>query len=361
MATIQKRNGSWRVLVRRAGHKTLTRTFDRKSEAEQWGREMDVLLDKKMSREHRGDVEEKGHFRTKFDSSLRDLRATPDSGSLTLDSALLHYEQDIIPTLKGANRDRSKVRIIRAHPIASRPLAEISGRDLAEFRDHRLKSVSEATVIKELGLISRVFNTAIREWNMDYLTNPVQNVRKPKTPPGRTRRLRDNETEWILRNTGSFFLESILRFAIDSGMRQSEIATMDWSQVDLEKGIVHLPVTKNGEPRSVPLSNEGKDILKQMSGQKKNFQGYVWDVTPHAISVMFRRARDRARKAYEESCEKNGTLPDPLFLKDLTFHDLRYEAISRFFEEGFNPMEVSLMTGHKDLRSLNRYANLKNG
>ncbi|EQD71992.1 phage integrase, partial [mine drainage metagenome] len=44
---------------------------------------------------------------------------------------------------------------------------------------------------------------------------------------------------------------------------------------------------------------------------------------------------------------------------DLTFHDLRHEATSRFFEKGFNVMEVASITGHKTLQMLKRYTHLK--
>jgi integrase len=46
-------------------------------------------------------------------------------------------------------------------------------------------------------------------------------------------------------------------------------------------------------------------------------------------------------------------------INDLHFHDLRHEATSRLFEKGFNPMEVSAITGHKTLQMLKRYTHLR--
>ena len=43
----------------------------------------------------------------------------------------------------------------------------------------------------------------------------------------------------------------------------------------------------------------------------------------------------------------------------LHFHDLRHEATSKFFEKGLNVMEVATITGHKDLRMLQRYTHLR--
>ena len=82
-------------------------------------------------------------------------------------------------------------------------------------------------------------------------------------------------------------------------------------------------------------------------------------MTGHAVSLAWRRARTRARKAYEKECQEKGVKPDPAFLVDLTFHDLRHEATSRFFEKGLNPMQVAAITGHKTLQMLKRYTHLK--
>ena len=327
MATFQKRSGSWRAIIRKKGHNS-SQTFDTKGEAKCWAREVEADLDKKAK-----------------------LSGNRNS-ELTLEDALHRYAEEVLPRLRGGQKDKSKVKIILGHQISNLPLTRISKRDVEEFRDFRLKVVSNATVSKEMGIISRVFNTAIQEWQMEYLNNPVKNVRKPKAPPGRARRLRLDETEWILKNTGSFFLEDVLRFAIDAGMRQSEIATLTWDRVDLKKGIVYLEKTKNGEPRSVPLSRKGLDILQNLAGPKI---GRVWDITSHAISVAFRRARNRARIAYEQHCVTTGERPDPSFLTNLKFNDLRYEATSKLLEDGVDPMKVAMMTGRKEIRSLSRY------
>jgi Site-specific recombinase XerD len=46
-------------------------------------------------------------------------------------------------------------------------------------------------------------------------------------------------------------------------------------------------------------------------------------------------------------------------IKDLHFHDLRHEAISKLFEKGLSIPEVALISGHKDVRMLFRYTHLK--
>ena len=332
MATFQKRSGSWRAIIRRKDHGTLTKTFVSKEEAERWAREQEVLPDK------------------------RPVPGVSDASDMTLETALRRYAQEVLPLLKGGRKDLSKATILCRYPISSLPLAKISGQEVEQYRDVRMKNVSPATVLKEIGLISRVFNVAIREWGFKFLKNPVQNVQKPKTPPGRSRRLKEEEIHRILQNTSSEDLKSILPFALDTGMRQEEITELCWEHVDLEKGIIHLFDTENGDRREATLSPIGVKILESLS--PKSF-GKVWNITPHGVSVAFRRARSRARKAYEEECERKNVSPGTTFLMDLHFNDIRHEVTSQLFEKGFNLMEVTMMTGRKDPRMLKHYVNSK--
>lgn len=128
--------------------------------------------------------------------------------------------------------------------------------------------------------------------------------------------------------------------------------------VDLKKRTVTLPDTKNGEKRAVPLSPEAIRIL---SGLVRRIDAHVWEFESRGMGITqaFRRAVSRARAAYEKECEEKRSKPDPAFLVDLTFHDLRHEATSRFFEKGLNPMQVAAITGHKTLQMLKRYTHLK--
>lgn len=116
--------------------------------------------------------------------------------------------------------------------------------------------------------------------------------------------------------------------------------------MDLKKRTVALPDTKNGEKRIVPLSIEAIRIL---SGLSRRIDGQAWGIQPRTIAISFARAVSRAQASYEKECEEKKEKPDPSFLVDLTFHDLRHEATSRFFEKGLNPLPVTAITGNKTL------------
>ncbi|MHB8422318.1 MAG: tyrosine-type recombinase/integrase [Leptospirales bacterium] len=99
--------------------------------------------------------------------------------------------------------------------------------------------------------------------------------------------------------------------------------------------------------RIVPLPREAVRILSTLP---RRIDGNVWRMTQDAITRAFLLILKRGREAYEKDCKEKGSKPDPKLLSDITFHDLRHEATSRFFEKGLNPMQVSAITGHKTLQ-----------
>tara|TARA_Y100001934_G_scaffold174367_1_gene206694 strand:+ start:117 stop:455 length:339 start_codon:yes stop_codon:yes gene_type:complete len=103
---------------------------------------------------------------------------------------------------------------------------------------------------------------------------------------------------------------------------------------------VHLPDTKNGESRDVPLSPLALELLRDLPRNNRGDQA-VFPLHFEALKSLWRRACARAS------------------IINLRFHDLRHEATSRFFEKGLNVMEVAAITGHKDLRMLQRYTHLR--
>ena len=130
-------------------------------------------------------------------------------------------------------------------------------------------------------------------------------------------------------------VQTLVLFAIETGMRRGEILSLTWQHVHLGKRYVHLPDTKNGDSRDVPLSPRALELVR---GLPRNIRGdpVVFPLHYEALKSAWRRACDRA------------------VIIDLRFHDLRHEATSRFFEKGLNVMEVAAITGHEDLRMLQR-------
>ena len=130
------------------------------------------------------------------------------------------------------------------------------------------------------------------------------------------------------------WLKPFIQLAIETAMRRGEILKLEWRHVNLEKRTAFLPDTKNGDSRTVPLSSRAVLILRELP---KSAGDRVFPISEESFDHGFRRAVKRAG------------------IEDLHFHDLRHEAASRMAGKLTNILELSAVTGHKDLRILKRY------
>ena len=186
-------------------------------------------------------------------------------------------------------------------------------------------------------------NVAITEWGIQLQGNPAAAITKPSDSKARDRRLSRAELDALqaaLAQCRNPLFAKAVHFAIHTGMRRSEILSFRWSDLDFSKRIVHLADSKNGQPRMVPLTPAALICLP-----KRPENGVATD-------QVFPMSGNAVRLAWERLKRRAG-------IDDLHFHDLRHEAISRFFELGLSVPEVSLISGHKDVRMLFRYTHMK--
>jgi integrase len=322
MATIRKLRGRWQAQVRRRGMAPRAKSFDQKADAEKWARSLESELDRC--------------------GMLPDTRVAE---STTLRSILERYMTEISSRKRSAHTEISRIKALLRRPLCHRTLALLSTSDLATYRDERLRSVSPSTVIRELNTISHAIDTAMRDWDVYLHRNPCKLVRRPSPPRGRNRRLRDDEEQRLLDAADSgrnFYMRDLIVLAVETGMRRGELLSLDWRHIDLETQVAHLPMTKNGESRDVPLSSRARDVLQRLwEGQGSPSAGRALPTSESAVV-----------QAWGHLCGRAG-------ITGLHFHDLRHEAVSRLFEKGLNVVEVSTISGHKELRMLSRYAHLR--
>ena len=329
MATIVARgDGQWQAKIRRAGFPQVSKTFASKRDAEGWARKTESEI-------------ERGTWR---DSS--------EAESTTLADALTRYQAEIVVKKRGAIKEASVVRILADTAIAKMSLASIKGADIAKLRDAWLADgYAPATVVRRMTVLAHVFAIAKKEWGMESLASPSAAVRKPSVSNSRTRRVLDDEINRINEATESAMLPLIVTIAVQSGMRRGEIVSLEWKHVDTQERTAHLPQTKNGLSRDVPLSSIA---IRAFESIKKGTSGRIFSITPDAVTLAFMRAVKRARERYEEECEVRGDEPDKAFLTGIHFHDLRHEATTRLADK-FALHELAKITGHRDTRMLLRY------
>lgn len=318
MATIRKLRGRWQAMVRRKGMAPRSKSFDSKTDAERWARSLEAEVDRC--------------------GALPDTRLAENT---TLSQILTRYRDEISTKKRSVVSEQARINGILRRPICHCTLTLLTSADIAAYRDERLKTVAPASVVREINTISHAIDTARREWSIHLPQNPCKLVTRPSPPRGRTRRLMGDEDLRLLaaadRGRASY-MRPLIVLAIETGMRRSELLSLEWQHIDLERRVAHLPLTKNGSARNVPLSTRAVETLRTLPS---NGRERVFSVAPNAVRLAWERLVRRAG------------------LTDLHFHDLRHEAVSRLFEKGFNVVEVSTISGHKELRMLGRYAHLR--
>ncbi|MHB1910398.1 MAG: site-specific integrase [Nitrososphaerales archaeon] len=334
MPTVRKRNPyQFQAQVRRRGYPPQTKTFETEHEAWEWA----YAVEAEMKR---------GGFVS---------RSLAEKTSLA--QLLERYATEVAEHQKGKRQYLSLIRQLSSR-LGKFSISSVTPMVVSKYRDERSKEVGPQAVKHDLSMLSRVFNTAIKEWGFALpFGNPVSQIRMPRLPLGRNRRLKPGEIELILKSTDSPMIGKIIIIALETAMRREEIVKLMWEDVDFKKKTLYVADPKNRHPRTVPLFPEALKILKTLKAGTIRIDGSVFGISKESITQAFSRARKRARAKIEDEARKNNKTPDPHFLMNLHFHDLRHEATSLLFEKRkLDIVTVSEITGHRDLKMLRRYA-----
>lgn len=338
LATIEQRGPhQFRVKIRRRG-RSVTRTFETKSEAQQWAR-----------------IEEGRVAGDEYvDRSV--------SKRTALAAAIDLYERDGLDASKpNAKNTRSKLRYWRSAEFATWSVVSLRPSDLIAWRRAVLDEdgaddgqvggpeaeCSPQTVVHRLNVLSQVY----KHWRLHHdasVANPVIEGVRPPVANARDRRLAPGEEEVLLKTVACStrpWLKAAVIISIETAMRQAELAGFEWGRVHLEGSHPYtlLPKTKNGRARRVPLSRRAVEAFKSLRPRNVEAGDKVFPVeTPRAFGHAWR----------DLIADKN--------FPDLRWHDLRHEATSRLFENtDLRDTEIMAITGHLRPEMLKRYAHLR--
>lgn len=330
MATYKQRaSGWWQACVRRKGHPEQYKTFEKKTDAEAWARDIENKMDRGIFQD-RSEAEQTtvGDLIDRFETEF----------------APHHYRQ------REDKKEAWRFQIARLkEELGDYSLAALDQKLVAKYRDDRLKGIGNrpavkgSTVRKEIFMLSKVLGFGETECGIVLPRgNPIDKVRKPAEGKARDRRL--TADEWVkveaqCRRSRNIYLWPSVELAIETCSRQGELLALTWKHVDLKRKLVHFPETKNDEARSVPLSPRAVEILKALP---RSIDGVVIPVQRMTLYHVFAAALKRAG------------------INDYTFHLLRHEGLSRLAERGdFSVLEMSAVSGHKTLQMLKRYTHLQ--
>jgi integrase len=250
------------------------------------------------------------------------------------------YRDEVVPRKRGADRETLTLNAFLRHPLAQVALSDVTTGMVSAYCAERLQRVEPGTLNRELDILRHAFVTARRDWDVPLASNAFANVTRPKGAAPRERRLYLGEQERLVAACGRCrnpYVRFLVQLALETAMRRGEILNMQWRDVSIEKRTLRIPVTKNGYARTIPLSSGALVVLRTLGESRSSGAELIRPITRNAAKMVWKRLVKRAG------------------LVDLRFHDLRHEAISRFFEKGLNVPEVALISGHRDPRMLFRY------
>ena len=141
MATIRRRGSKWEAQIRRKGHRTISRSFETKTDATTWARQIEVGLEF-------GNLELPE--RSKTDIKLGDL--------------VERYLAEVTKDKRGREPEEYRLRRFQSHPICSKRVTELKTEDFATYRDQRLRQVAPSSVKRELAVIQHMIEVAKSEW-----------------------------------------------------------------------------------------------------------------------------------------------------------------------------------------------------
>ena len=326
MASIQKRNSSFRVRITREGKSTLSATFYSRLEAVQWAKQTEAQISLGLYIEP-------------------DTPPKPTHGVL-FEVAATHYMKTHSIHKKIVRCETSRLQILIKR-WGNLPISKVDKTGVITLRDDLLKmGRSGETINHYFNTISKLFQMLNDEWDLD-IANPIKGIKRMTPSQGRTKIIDAMMEEHLLTSCHELsmpLLASIIQFAIQTGMRRGELMGLKWTDIDLVNRRAYLHTSKNGEPRQVPLS---KGAIAVLQGLNKEDGDQLFPMSLNVLKNQFKSARAHSKELWIGS----GINP----FNDLRLHDLRHEAISRMSDLGLNVIELSSISGHKTLAMLGRY------
>ena len=336
MASIEKRitqDGatSFRVKVRIKGAPTQTATFERLTDARKWAQQIESAI-----REGR-------HFKT------------TEAKRHTLTEIIDRYIKSVLPTKPKSERDQSAQLNWWKEKIGSYLLADVSPALISEYKEKLSKEIihekkgktrSPATVNRYLAALSHNFTIAMKEWGW-VEENPLQKITKMKEPRGRIRFLSDEERGRLLeicRNNENPYLYILVVLALSTGARKMEILNLRWDDVDLNRGIITLHETKNGDRRILPLVSHALELMQKHAKTRSPKTDLVFPSHNLEKPMDVRTPWENALKSAK--------------IFNFRWHDLRHSAASYLAMNGASLAEIAEILGHKTLQMVKRYAHL---
>lgn len=322
--------GKYQAIVRRKKDGAIifkkTRTFAKKKDAEIWARNLETKIDNE---------------------------GVATVNQVALSDLISKYQESFRPTQKWGRSKEFALNAFKRQRIAEKLISQLRSKDYVDYAMERRKEAQPATISNDLTHLHAVLKSASAlGFDVDLNEfNKAKRVLLANNVIGQAKKRERRPTEDELNLIYNYFdnnlhsdipLSDIVRFAIESARRLNEICTLRWSDLNVEhstcivRDLKH-PTMKHGNDKEFKLLPRALEIINRQPRNSK----FIFPYNPKTVGGYFTKA-----------CNITG-------IEDLRFHDLRHEAVSRLFEQGYHIQEVQLISLHTSWETLRRYTNLR--
>lgn len=262
--------------------------------------------------------------------------------SVTLSELITMYQkQSELDNKKSRDTDNSRFKVINSFFKPLTKIKNITVSDIEKFKEYLLeeKQVSTTTVNRYLELLSALFSYAMKH---DYIKeNICRKIKKYTQKNYKVRYLSDEEEKRLFEHL-SEHIKPIVRCALITGLRKSNILNLQRKQIDFRKNTIEVLDNKGNDYLIIPIADKYRDELIQLCEGIDNddylFKNPDTGLPYVDISKPFNRALTLAN------------------ISDFRFHDLRHTFATRLVMAGVPIVTVKALMGHKNINTTLRYA-----
>lgn len=244
---------------------------------------------------------------------------------------------------------------ILPHPIARMPLVMVRPQDIQRWINQQAASHLAPSTVR----VQRTHLHTGLEWAVAcgiIERNPVDHTHAPEVTYNRVQPISADEAQAILAAFDGDRLAALVRVAISCGLRRGEQLGLRWSEIDLERGIIHITsqirIQHNRIVRTPTKTRRGRSI----------------EIPPQLVAVL--RAH-KARQDAERAKARTWADPDVVFantrggplhpnwvtawftrtlrdndLPPRRLHDLRHACATLLIAQGVHPRVIMEILGH---------------
>jgi integrase len=317
MASIYKRNGKWRVEIRKLGSKGVHKSFIVKDEAIRFARETEVKIEQGL---------------------YQDLTLAKTT---KLKDVLAQYRDRVSINKKGYEQERYKINKIIRSDIADKTLSQLTPLVLFEYIEQQKKLYTASTVNKSITIVNLALNFAERFLGISLNKNPLKFIKRLKESQFIGQVIEPHEEALLLKHaefSKLYWLKTAIILGIDCGLRRGEILKLKAEDINFKNNTAVLRDTKNGETREIGLSQR---VIQEIKKLPITIDGKLFPC----------KRLDTFSFYYNQLQRWSGVKK--------RFHDTRHTFASRKATQGWSITEIAAQGGWKQLQVLKRYTHIK--